>query len=48
MIRPLVPLKNIVQGRKGYSTVEKRFPWESSFSLFYPWDIKVAITHVLF
>jgi hypothetical protein len=37
----LVPLKNIVQGRKGYSKVEKRFPWESSFPLFYPWDIKV-------
>jgi hypothetical protein len=32
----LVPLKNIVQGRKGYSKVEKRFPWESSFPLFYP------------
>jgi hypothetical protein len=26
----LVPLKNIVQGRKGYSKVEKRFPWEIS------------------
>jgi hypothetical protein len=37
----LVPLKNIVQGRKGYSKVEKRFPWESSFPLFYPWDRKV-------
>jgi hypothetical protein len=32
----LVPLKNIVQGRKGYSKVEKRFPRESSFPLFYP------------
>jgi hypothetical protein len=30
----LVPLKNIVQGRKGYSKAEKRFPWESSFPLF--------------
>jgi hypothetical protein len=30
----LVPLKNIVQGRKGYSKVEKSFPWESSFPLF--------------
>jgi hypothetical protein len=30
----LVPLKNIVQGRKGYSKVEKRFPGESSFSTF--------------
>jgi hypothetical protein len=39
----LVPLKNIVQGRKGYSKVEKRFPWESSFPLFYPWDIKVVV-----
>jgi hypothetical protein len=37
----LVPLKNIVQGRKGYSKVEKRFPWESSFPLFYPWERKV-------
>jgi hypothetical protein len=35
----LVPLKNIVQGRKGYSKVEKRFPRESSFPLFYPRDI---------
>jgi hypothetical protein len=34
----LVPLKNIVQGRKGYSKVEKRFPCESPFPLFYPWD----------
>jgi hypothetical protein len=36
----LVPLKNIVQGRKGYSKVEKRFPWEISFPpsniLFFP------------
>jgi hypothetical protein len=37
----LVPLKNIVQGRKGYLKVEKRFPWESSFPLFYPRDKKV-------
>jgi hypothetical protein len=32
----LVPLKNIVQGRKGYLKVEKKNPWESSFPLFYP------------
>jgi hypothetical protein len=32
----LVPLKNIVQGRKGYLKVEKKIPWESSFPLFYP------------
>jgi hypothetical protein len=37
----LVPLKNIVQGRKRYSKVEKRFLWETSFPLFYPWDRKV-------
>jgi hypothetical protein len=37
----LVPLKNIVQGRKGYSKVEKRFPWESFFPLLYPWERKV-------
>jgi hypothetical protein len=37
----LVPLKNIVQGRKGYLKVEKRFPWESFFPLFYPWERKV-------
>jgi hypothetical protein len=41
----LVPLKNIVQGRKGYSKVEKRFPWESYFPLFYPWDGKVKSAH---
>jgi hypothetical protein len=34
----LVPLKNIVQGRKGYLKVEKRFPWESFFPLFYPFS----------
>jgi hypothetical protein len=32
----LVPLKNIVQGRKGYLKVEKKSPWETSFPLFYP------------
>jgi hypothetical protein len=32
----LLPLKNIVQGRKGYLKVEKKIPWESSFPLFYP------------
>jgi hypothetical protein len=32
----LLPLKNIVQGRKVYVRVEKRFPWEISFPLFYP------------
>jgi hypothetical protein len=39
----LVPLKNIVQGRKrkGYSKVEKIFPWKSYFPLFYLWDRKV-------
>jgi hypothetical protein len=32
----LVPLKNIVQGRKGYLKVDKKSPWKSFFSLFYP------------
>jgi hypothetical protein len=31
----LLPLKNIVQGRKGYLKAEKKNPWESSFPLFY-------------
>jgi hypothetical protein len=30
----LLPLKNIDQGRKGYLKVEKKIPWESSFSTF--------------
>jgi hypothetical protein len=32
----LLPLKNSVQGRKGYLKVEKKIPWERSFPLFYP------------
>jgi hypothetical protein len=43
----LVPLKNIVQGRKGYLKVEKRFPWESSFPLFYPWERSFFVFHAL-
>jgi hypothetical protein len=35
----LVPLKKIVQGRKGYLKVEKKSPCESSFPLFYPSDL---------
>jgi hypothetical protein len=31
-----LPLKNIVQGRKGYLKVEKKIPWETCFPLFYP------------
>jgi hypothetical protein len=31
----------LAPGRKGYSKVEKRFPRESSFPLFYPRDRKV-------
>jgi hypothetical protein len=37
----LLPLKNIVQGRKEYLKVEKKIPWESFFPLFYPWAGKV-------
>jgi hypothetical protein len=41
----LLPLKNIVQGRKGLLKVKKEIPWESSFTLFYPWDGKVKSAH---
>jgi hypothetical protein len=37
----LLPLKNSVQGRKGYLKVEKKIPRASSFPLFYPWAGKV-------
>jgi hypothetical protein len=39
----LVPLKNIVQGRKGYLKVEKKSPWETSFPLFYPSKVLVNL-----
>jgi hypothetical protein len=41
----LLPLKNIVQGRRGLLKVEKKVPWENSFPLFYPRDGKVKSSH---
>jgi hypothetical protein len=42
----LLLLKNIVHGKKGYFRVEKRYPWESTFPLFYTLrDRKVEFQH---